>query len=67
MLRAALYFLIGALVLVVVLYIARLIIGMLGLPADIAQIAVIILGLIGLVALVYLVVRVARGGADPFA
>lgn len=62
MLWALLVFLVGCLVLAVVLYVAKLILGMLELPPPVAQIALIIIGLIGLVVLIMLCLNVARGG-----
>ncbi len=61
MLSALLVFLVGCLVLAVVIYVAKLIINMLTLPAEVAQIALIILGLIGLVIVVILAVRAMQG------
>jgi protein-S-isoprenylcysteine O-methyltransferase Ste14 len=60
MLRALGVFLVGALILAVVLYVAHLVIGLLTLPPAIAQLALIIIGLLGLIALIYLAVYAFR-------
>lgn len=62
MLTGLVVFLVGALILGVVIYIAKLILDMLTLPPQIRQIALLIFGLIGLILLIILVVR-AFGGA----
>lgn len=64
MLRGLLYFLLGAFVLVVVLYITNMVIGMMALPPGIAHIAMLIVGLAGLVCIVILAIR-AAGGTPP--
>ncbi|MES2342334.1 MAG: hypothetical protein V4597_11695 [Pseudomonadota bacterium] len=62
MLTALLVFLVGALVLAVVIYIAKLLLAMFELPPPIQQIALLILGLIGLVLLIILCVHAFNGG-----
>jgi hypothetical protein len=61
MLTALLVFLVGALILCVIIYVAHLVIAMLKLPEPINQIAVLIVGLICLVALIMLCVGVYNG------
>jgi hypothetical protein len=63
MLIALLYFLVGCLVLAVVLYVAKLILGMLDLPPPVQQIALIIIGLVGLIFLILLVMNVMPSGS----
>lgn len=55
-------FLVGALVLAVVVYVAKLLLALFELPPPIQQIALLILGLIGLVLLIMLCVHVYSGG-----
>jgi uncharacterized membrane protein len=62
MLYALLAFLVGCLVLAVVIYVAKLIIDMLDLPAQVKQIALIILGLIGLIFILILCYNVFTNG-----
>ncbi len=62
MLNALLIFLIGALVLVVIVYVAKLILDLLTLPDNIRQLALIIVGLIGLIAIIMLAANALRGG-----
>lgn len=62
MLGALLVFLAGCLILAVVLYVFKLILGVLELPPPVAQIALLIIGLIGLVVLIFLALRVLDGG-----
>ncbi len=58
MLAGLLYFLVGCLILVVVIYVARLVIDMLGLPEPVKQIALIIIGLVCLIIILGLVFHV---------
>lgn len=62
MLSGLLVFLIGCLVLAVILYVAKLILDMLSLPAPVNQIALLILALIGLLVLITLALRAFGGG-----
>ena len=61
-LYALLAFLVGCLILAVVIYVVKLIIDMLELPAPVKQIALIIIGLIGLIVVILLAVQVFNGG-----
>lgn len=63
MLVGLLYFLVGVLVIVVVVYAAHLLINMLQLPAEVKQIALLIVALIALVCLIILMVNVFSGHA----
>ena len=65
MLMALLYFLVGCLVLAVVLYVVKLILAMLELPAPVQQIALIIVGLVGLIFLIILVMGVMPASGVP--
>lgn len=62
MLNSLLVFLIGCLILAVIIYIARLILGMLALPDPVNKIALLIVGLIGLVILLGLATGAMGGG-----
>ena len=55
-------FLLGCLVLVVVLYIAKVVMEMIPLPAQVKQIAYLILGLIALLVLINLAMRAMGNG-----
>jgi predicted transporter len=59
MLAALLYFLLGALVLLIVLYVARLVLAQMELPPNVRQIALLIIGLVGLILLLTLVLNLA--------
>jgi hypothetical protein len=61
MLGAIITFLVGILILLLVLWVARLVIAQLGLPAPMQQIALAIVGVIGLVILLYLLLGVFNG------
>lgn len=61
MLGGLITFLVGALVLAAVLYIASLVLDSLTLPPNVRQIALVALGLLGLIALVVLTVRAFPG------
>lgn len=62
MLSGLLVFLVGCLVLAVILYVAKMILDILSLPAPVNQIALLILGLIGLLVLIMLALRAFGGG-----
>ncbi len=62
MLAGLLYFLVAVLILVVVLYVAKLVMNMIELPAEVKQIAWLIIGLIALVLLILLVVNAFQVG-----
>ncbi len=63
MLTALIYFLIGVLVLLVVLYVTKLVLDYLELPPPIRQIVMLIFGLIGLIVLIILVMGVLPAGS----
>lgn len=63
MLTSLVYFLIACLVLVVVLWVAKVILDQLTLPANVKQIAYVVLGVVGLIVLLLIVLRVFGGGA----
>jgi hypothetical protein len=65
MLRGVIWFLIGILVLVIVLWGFHEVIPFLGLPVEIAHVATVILGVIALLCLVLLAVRIFSGGGPP--
>ncbi len=65
MMSGLLFFLIGCLVLVIVLYVAKLVLDQLELPPPVRQIVMLILALVGLVILVWLLLG-AFGGATSF-
>lgn len=62
MIAALLTFLVGALVLIVVVYIAKLVLDALPLPDNLRQIALLIVGLIGVLLLVVLMVQLLGPG-----
>lgn len=62
MIAGLLTFLVGALVLAVVIYVFRLVLNMLGLPAEVNQIALLIVSLILLVLLIWLTIQAVQGG-----
>ena len=59
---ALIFFLVGCLVLVVIIYVAKLVLVQLELPDPVNKIALLIIGLIGLIALFILVIAVYNGG-----
>ncbi len=65
LLWALIVFLVGCLALVVIIYVAKLVLVQLELPAPVNQIALLILGLIGLIVLIILVIAVYNGGGLP--
>ena len=69
MLRAVLFFLLGMLALVVVLYVVSLVMPMLMLPAPIAAISQLFIGLLGLCFIIWLCYNIFRssppGGPGP--
>ena len=62
MIGALLIFLVGCLVLVVVIYVAKLVMAQLELPPPVAQIALLVIGLIGLLVLIALCYTAFQGG-----
>lgn len=62
MINALLIFCLGALVLVVVVYVFSLVIKALTLPPEVKQIALVIVSLIGLIGLIALAISAYQGG-----
>ena len=65
MLRKAAYFLIGCLLIVIGVYVAHMVLGLLGLPGGIEQFAYVVVALLALVGIIYLAYTMFSGTPPP--